>query len=154
MKLANMLWDSEYRSGIETHIRQLTGETPDSGKAHDAGGAHDDGEILDTDKVPDGDKTPDGGEAHNGADSRPPKTDSAVPDYAYSFLIKDADMSKFNDGADSGTVVGYIGILLNTAWERFTGKYGDNAYRIADNLDEYLAETDVILDLFKYGAYR
>jgi len=79
---------------------------------------------------------------------------SDLPDYSFSFLLRDTDMTKFNEGVSVEKLIDCVGVLLSASWNRFAGKYDNDAYRIADHTEEYLAEADAFLMLIQCGAYK
>lgn len=79
---------------------------------------------------------------------------SKYPGYSRDMLFKDVDMSRFKDDVDFNTMIGYVSLTLEAGWHRFNGKYNDDFKKAAENIDEYLAEIDTVLELMKRGAYR
>ena len=77
---------------------------------------------------------------------------SEFPEVSYALLIKDADVAKYDNDVELERVVDYVWILLNACWDRYSDLYNDDPYRIAESIEEYLAEADVILDLIRRGA--
>lgn len=84
-----------------------------------------------------------------------------LPQYAVGYktynehpLFKNADRSRLRDGLEFSTVVEYTALLLEACWLRFSARYHDDTEKIAEHIDEYLAEVDITFDLIKEGAYK
>ena len=83
-----------------------------------------------------------------------PVAAGSLSDVGFHILGKDLDLRGLNDGVDPEKALDYIGLLLGACWTRFSDLYGNDAYRISDNIGEYLAEADEVLDMFRRGVYR
>ncbi|MCL2699643.1 MAG: TetR/AcrR family transcriptional regulator [Defluviitaleaceae bacterium] len=86
---------------------------------------------------------------HMGVDSM-----DNLSEYRMSVLFKGVDLSKLKESMDARRVMQYIELLLDTTWTRFAAKYDYDAYKIGENMKEYLTEADFILDMIKGGVYK
>lgn len=71
-----------------------------------------------------------------------------------SLLFDNLDMDNFREGVDFNNVVEYTSLIMEACWLRFSAKNNGDPDKIAENIDSYLAETDIVMDLIKHGAYK